>query len=395
VPVHIQPLLENRLREMEKKGIIEAVDGPSEWLSPLVCGTKKSGDLRVCLDARRVNDAIEREIHPIPSIDKLTSMLHGATVFSVLDMNDAFNQIELDEQSRRITTFITHRGRMRFTRLLFGLNCAPECFQREMERVISPCDGVVNYFDDFLIWGRDQKEHDKRLYGLLRVLEKNGLTLNWRKCVISKTQVEFRGHLFSQKGVQPLRSRVEAVSRFRAPATKAELSSLLGLIGYSAKFIPNYSALTYPLRKMLKGNIEFVWQREHQEVLNKLKTLITRHPVLGYYCPGRPTVIVTDAGPYALGAVLLQRQNGLMRIIEYASRALTDVEMRYSQTEKEALGLVFGCERFKNYTLGGPPFTLITDHKPLEFIFSRKSRPCARIERWILRLQHYDFVVKY
>ena len=395
VPIHVQPSLEGKLREMEDRGIIESVDEPSEWVSPLVCGTKKSGELRVCLDARQVNNAIEREVHPIPSIDQLTAKLHGATVFSVLDMNDAFNQIEIDEQSRRLTTFITHKGRMRFTRLLFGLNCAPECFQREIERVISPCEGVVNYFDDFLVWGGNQREHDGRLNKLLKILEKNGLTLNWRKCTISEPKVEFRGHLFSKEGVQPLDSRIDAVVRIRAPTSKAELSSLLGLIGYSAKFIPNYSAITHPLRAMLKGETDFVWSGEHQRALDKLKNFITSYPVLAYYSPGKPTFIVTDAGPSALGAVLLQRQQGEMRIIEYASRALTDVETRYSQTEKEALGLVFGCEKFKYYTLGGPPFTLITDHKPLEFIFSKRSRPCARIERWVLRLQCFDFAVKY
>ena len=134
------------------------------------------------------------------------------------------------------------------------------------------------------------------------------------------------------------------------------------------------------MRELLKTKGDFIWTSQHQKALDKLKEVITDYPVLGYYCQGSLTVIVTDAGPHALGAVLLQQQSGRMHIIEYASRALRDVETRYSQTEKEALGIMFGCEHFKYYTLGGPPFTLIIDHKSLEFIFSKKSKPCARIE---------------
>ena len=84
----------------------------------------------------------------------------------------------------------------------------------------------------------------------------------------------------------------------------------------------------------------------------------------------------------------------MKRIISYTSKSLSDVEKRYSQTEKEALAIVWACERFHVY-LYGIEFELYTDHKPLETIYSSRSRPCARIERWILRLQPYKFKVKY
>ena len=106
------------------------------------------------------------------------------------------------------------------------------------------------------------------------------------------------------------------------------------------------------------------------------------------------TNLIADASPVGLGAVLTQVQGGCERVVAYASRNLTDVERRYSQTEKEALGLVWGCERFHVY-LCGVEFTLLTDHKPLEVIYSTNSRISARIERWVLRLQPYRFKVQY
>ncbi|XP_071837501.1 uncharacterized protein [Apostichopus japonicus] len=116
--------------------------------------------------------------------------------------------------------------------------------------------------------------------------------------------------------------------------------------------------------------------------------------MLGYFDPNAKTKVITDASPVGLGGILVQIQAGQPHIIAYASRSLSDVEKRYSQTEKEALGIVWACERFHIY-LYGISFELLTDHKPLQYIYAKKAKPSARIERWVLRLQSYDFQVVY
>ena len=103
---------------------------------------------------------------------------------------------------------------------------------------------------------------------------------------------------------------------------------------------------------------------------------------------------MADASPVGLGAVLIQELDGERQVVAYASRTLSPVERRYSQTEREALALVWACEHFRMYLLG-KRFTLLTDHKPLEVIYSPRSRPSARIERWVLRLQSYDYTVRH
>jgi hypothetical protein len=106
------------------------------------------------------------------------------------------------------------------------------------------------------------------------------------------------------------------------------------------------------------------------------------------------TQVIADANPVGLGAVLAQKQGEDYKIICYASRSLSDIQRRYSQTEKEALGLVWACERFHIF-LFGKTFELLTDHKPLEFIFSAKSKLCARVEGWVLRMQSHNYVVRH
>ena len=115
---------------------------------------------------------------------------------------------------------------------------------------------------------------------------------------------------------------------------------------------------------------------------------------LAYFDVNAKTQVIADASPVGFGAVLVQKQGEDYKIICYASRSLSDIERRYSQTEKEALGLVWACERFHKF-LFGKTFELLTDHKPLEFIFSEKSKPCARVERWVLRMLSYNYVVRH
>ncbi|MCG8113536.1 MAG: RNase H-like domain-containing protein, partial [Candidatus Thiodiazotropha taylori] len=156
----------------------------------------------------------------------------------------------------------------------------------------------------------------------------------------------------------------------------------------------NFSTVAEPLRRLLKQNEQFIWGEEQRASFDKLKRLLASADTLGYYDVNAKTQVITDASPVGLGALLVQEQEGEYRVICYASRSLTDIERRYSQTEKEALAIVWACERLHPY-LYGIQFELLTDHKPLEFIYSPKSKPCARIERWVLRMQQYKYTVKW
>ena len=208
------------------------------------------------------------------------------------------------------------------------------------------------------------------------------------------TEFTFMGYLLSERGIGPTSAKVEAVKNARRPETASEVRSFLGLVNFSARFIPDLATTSETLRQLTRKGVNFQWKKVHEDAFNKLKFQLANAESLAYFDKEAKTKIIADASPVGLGAVLVQEQGGEERVVSYASRSLTNVERRYSQTEKEALGLVWACERFHPY-LYGNKFELITDHKPLEMIYSKNSSPPARIQRWVLRLQSYDFVVKY
>ena len=131
-------------------------------------------------------------------------------------------------------------------------------------------------------------------------------------------------------------------------------------------------------------------EQSFDELLKRLSSA----EIVGYFDKNAPTKVIADASPVGLGAVLVQQQGEQLRVISYASRSLSHTEPRYSQTEKEALAIVWSCERFHAY-LYGAEFERMSDHKPLECIFSPKYKTCVRIKRWLLRMQPYRFTVKY
>ena len=386
--------IEKKLDELLQEDIIEKVEGPTPWVNPVVVVPKPNGDVRLCVDMRCANQAIIRERHPIPTIDEVLEDMQEGSVFSKLDLKWGYHQIELNEESRGITTFVTHKGLFRYKRLMFGITSAPEKYQQVIQQVLQDCSGTANISDDIIIYGPNTAEHDKRLEKVLTRLKDRGLTLNKEKCVFHMPKLTFMGLVLSRQGIGPTEEKVKAVNEACEPQSVSEVKSFLGLVNFNARFIPDLATVAEPLRRLTKKGEPFVFGPEQQAAFTELKRRLTQAETLGYFDRNAKTKIIADASPVGLGAVLVQEHNGENRVICYASRGLSEVERRYSQTEREALGLVWACEKFHVY-LYGIEFELWTDHKPLEFIYSTRSRPSARIERWVLRLQPYLFSVKY
>lgn len=277
---------------------------------------------------------------------------------------------------------------------MFGITSAPEKYQQVIQQVLQDCSGTANISDDIIIYGPNTAEHDKRLEKVLTRSRDRGLTLNKEKCVFHMPKLTFMGLVLSRQGIGPTEEKVKAVNEACEPQSVSEVKSFLGLVNFNARFIPDLATVAEPLRRLTKKGEPFVFGPEQQAAFAELKRRLTQAETLGYFDRSAKTKIIADASPVGLGAVLVQEHKGENRVICYASRGLSKVERRYSQTEREELGLVWACEKFHVY-LYGIEFELWTDHKPLEFIYSTRSRPSARIERWVLRLQPYVFSVKY
>ena len=252
IPFGLREKGEHKLEELIDYDIIEEVTGPTSWVSPVAVVPKPSGDIRLCVDMRRANEAILRERHPIPTVDDVLHNLNRRTTFSKLDLKWGFHQIELDEQSRDITIFVTHKGLYRYKRLSFGINSAPELYQHIIQQVVAGCEGTHNIHDDIIVHGRSVEERDARLRKTLEHLREEGLTLNKEKCVFRMSELTFMGYLLSSKGIGPTESRVEAVVNAKEPQNAGEVRSFLGLVNFSARFIPNLSTTTEALRRLTK-----------------------------------------------------------------------------------------------------------------------------------------------
>ena len=258
-----------------------------------------------------------------------------------------------------------------------------EKYQKVISDVIQ--GGVANIADDLIVYGADLEEHDRNLYTVLERLRESGLTLNGGKCQFRLHKLTFFGHDLSSEGVGPSEEKIAAVVNAQPPQNVSEVRSFVQLVQYSSKFIPNFSQVAEPLRNLLRKGQTFTWGQEQQAAFEELKWLMTSAGALAYFRGDCETRIVADAGPDGRGVVLLQLQNGEWRAVSCASRNLSDVERSYAQIE-EALALVYACKRFNLYVYGHD-FELETDHKPLECIFNRTSKPSARIECWVLWLQ--------
>ena len=156
-------------------------------------------------------------------MDQLITKFRKVILFSKLDIKLAFHQIEISEDTRYITTFITSTGLYRYKRLMFGISCAPECFQKILERILLPAEGVVNFIDDIVVFGRNEAEHDARLNNVLNILKQNNVLLNEDKCIFKAKVVYFLGYELSSDGVKPLDKYTKTIKTFREPSTIEEL----------------------------------------------------------------------------------------------------------------------------------------------------------------------------
>ena len=322
VPFHVRKQLEEQLEKDECNGVIERVEGPTPWVSPVVVAPKpkQPGKIRMCVDMRQANKAVQRERHITPTIKEVIGDLNGATVFSKLDLNQGYNQLELAPESRYITTFSTHIGLRRFTRLNFGICSAAEIFQNAIRETLSGIEGAINISDDILVYGRTQDDHDRALKETFERLRAKGLTLHRGKCVFSENSLEFFGYVFSDKGISVDPKKVEAIVNLQPPSDATEVRSLLGMSNYCSRFIPAYATLTQPLRELTQKDTPWEWTDLHDRTLKQLKNALAEAPVTAYFDPDKPTEINVDASPVGLGAILAQTDpaSGTKHVVAYA-----------------------------------------------------------------------------
>lgn len=391
-PKVINDKLVPALGKLEKAGIIAKVDQLTidSWVSNIVVVTKPSGDIRICLDPVDLNRAIIKEPYLIPTIDEISEQLCHQKYYSVFDLKDGFYHIVLQEESSYKCCFATPVGIYRFKRCPFGLSCAPELFQKLNDRVFGDLKNTIRYFDDILVYGRTEEEHDQAVLAVIQRAQAAGVRFNPKKVQYRQKSVRYVGHVFSEegKGLDP--DRVSATLELEAPRDKEGLQRVLGTFNYCRDFIPQMSTLTENMRRLLKKDTVWQWTEVHNNEFEKLKTIMSTAPVLANFDPNKKIIIQCDASQSGLGCCLLQDGHP----VAFASRTLNTSERNYSVSEKELLGCTFGLEDFHNFVFGYP-IEIQTDHLPLVPMINKEIYKLGSktLQRLRLKMLKYDITM--
>ena len=268
-----------------------------------------------------------------------------------------------------------------------------------MEKVIQGIPGTANYLDDIIVTGATEKKHLNNLKITLGKLKVRGFRLRMDKCKFFQDTVEYLGHVIDSQGIHSHPAKIDAITNMPYLTNIAELRSFLGMVNYYNHFTPGLATKCAILNDLLHKGSTWCWTAEHSQVVDAIKEALTSSTTLSHYNSTLPLIIACDASQVGIGAVLFHKLPGnVEKPIAYTSRKLSKAEKNYAQIQKEALAIMYGIQKFRQYLLGRK-FNLITDYKPLLTIFYPiKGIPgtaASRLQRWAIILSAHEYVVQY
>ena len=387
-------VVEDHLTKLLAANIIRPSVSP--WASPIVIVGKKDKTTRMCIDFRKVNACSVPNCYPLPQIDDILASLGGAKYFSKMDLKSGYHQIPMSEESRPKTAFITHMGLFEYNRMPFGLAGAPPIFQDLMNNVLQGLlyESVLAYLDDVIVYSKTIEDHLIHVEQVFLRFRKAGLKLKLSKCEFFMKQLQFLGHVISERGIQPDFDKVKVICEMPPLCCVRDVRAFIGMCGYYRRYIPNFAHIAAPLIALTRKNARFDWTGECEKAFAMLKSKLTEAPILIHPVHDRPYRLYTDASDYAVGAILAQLdENGEERVVHYLSQQLNHTQRKWAVIEKEAWALVVALKKFRQYLLGAQ-FVVYTDHKPLRSLFTSEMKN-ARIQRWGILISEFNCEIKY
>ena len=398
----LEPHLKQQIDDWLKHDVIEESQSPYNF--PLVCVKKKNGKFRWCVDYRALNKISKRDTYPIGNIEDNLARLANSTIFSGLDGSGAFHVVPLSQDSKEKTAFSTPFGLYQFKRLPFGLANGPSTYARLIKMVLAhiPTSIAIPYLDDTIIHSPNISQHFRDLAKVLEAHKQAGLKLQPSKCQLFQSSIDYLGHRVSEQGIAPLKSHTEIIKTWPMPTNRNEIRTFLGKVGYYRRFIKSFASLARPLTDKLSQDgtddkHKFDITPEMSQAFHNLRTSLLTAPILAYpqFQSPEPFILDTDWSyeNAAIGAVLLQKQKGLERVIAYGAHKLAKSQRNYPPTKGELFAIVYFVNHYKYY-LAHRPFIIRTDHQALKHM-AKMEPPSGMITRWFHLLANYTFTIEH
>lgn len=386
--------IRNIVREWRECGIVR--DTKSPYASPVLLVPKSSGEKRLVVDFRRLNNQTVRNNFPIPNIDDCFETLSGCRLFCTLDLMSGYLQVPLSEESKGKTAFITPDETAEFERLSFGLVNAPYEFSKLMSLVFGHLRDktIIWYLDDILVPAKDFRDMLNRLILVFEALREAHLTLNLSKCIFGQSCVNYLGFRLSGEGLQPSIHKLRAIEEFATPKNKHELKRFLGLTGFFRRFVEKYSLTARPLTDLTKAGRDYRWTKDQECAFQKLKLMLQESPTLQLYNPKARTELHCDASIHGIAGMLLQEGvDQKLHLVYCVSKKTNDAEQKYHSSKLELLAILWSVERLRHLLLG-IKFTVVSDCQALVYLNAKKTIQ-PQIARWYSILAEYDMEIRY
>ena len=385
-----------QLRGMMDYDKIEICNNPL-YISSIFCVSKKTGDIRIVFDYRKLNEITEKYLYPIPDTTKLLNKFKGKRYITSLDLKGGYWHIPIKPEHRHKTGFIFDGQIYQWKVMPFGPTNAPMYFQRCMEAIFRDLDFVTIYLDDISILSDTLEEHKAHLKIVFNLLKKHQIKLRLDKCLWGVSESEYLGFIVDRLGVKCKASYVKKIMDVPIPAKKTGLKRFLGLVQFLHQFIPQMhhqiSILT-PLTSANKPD-KIQWNATQIDAFNKVKEMVQSTKPLAHPDMKQPFHVFTDASKNGIGGMLAQVKDGHMQPIAYCSKVFTETQTRWHVSEQEIYAAIYCVEKWSDL-LRHRKFTLHTDHKNLQKLFNKAANfKSGKLFRWAVRLQDYHFECQY
>nr|GEZ91585.1 reverse transcriptase domain-containing protein [Tanacetum cinerariifolium] len=383
----IHDVIKKEVEKLLDAGLIYPISD-SPWVSPVHCVPKKGGftvveneeneliptrlviGWRVCIDYRKLNEATFKDHFPLPFMDQMLERLVGNEYYCFLDGFSRYFQIPIDPCDQEKTTFTCPYGTFSCRRMPFD-------------------DGSL--YGRLLVFGNSFENCLSRLDKMLQRYEDTNLCLNWEKSHFMIKKGIVLGHKISKNGIEADKAKVDVIAKLPHPTTVKGVWSFFGHAGFYRRFIQDFSKISRPMTHLLENNTPFIFSKDCIKAFQMLKKTLKKAPILIAPNWDLPFELMCDVSDFSIGVVLGQRHKKHFRPIHFASKTMTDAESNYTTTEKEMLAVVYAFEKFWSYLIMNKSI-VYTDHSALKYLFAKKDAK-ARLLRWVLLLQEFDFKV--